>query len=176
MTKTSDASRGGFFEKRRKVMQESITSNLNKLAVARTAWNCAQRVYIYIARASFALADVDFYEIVADESSLLEPLTPAICVLSCIQDARRDVSRWLMVVFHRLRSTACRLHLSRRNREKKHHVFPSEFWTDGIVNEMNSSFFFLFFFKCDRRYLDSSFEFWVNYSWTRIDFISDFRY
>lgn len=28
-------------------MQESITSNLNKLAVARTAWNCAQRVYIY---------------------------------------------------------------------------------------------------------------------------------
>lgn len=123
-------------------MQESITSNLNKLAVARTAWNCAQRVYIYIARASFALVDVDFYEIVADESSLLEPLTPAICVLSCIRDAR-----WLMVVFHRLRFTACRLHLSRRNREKKHHVFPSEFWTDGIVNEMNSSFFFFYFFS-----------------------------
>lgn len=126
-------------------MQESITSNLNKLAVARTAWNCAQRVYIYIAQASFALADVDFYEIVADESSLLEPLTPAICVLSCIRDARRDVSRWLMVVFHRLRSTACRLHLSRRNREKKHHVF-SLWILNGRDRERNELFVLFFFF------------------------------
>lgn len=121
-------------------MQESITSNLNKLAVARTAWNCAQRVYIYIARASFALVDVDFYEIVADESSLLEPLTLAICVLSCIRDAR-----WLMVVFHRLRFTACRLHLSRRNREKKHHVF-SLWILNGRDRERNELFVLFFYF------------------------------
>lgn len=76
------------------------------------------------------------------------------------------------ITIHRLSAAL----VSSKPRKKNTMFFPLNFERTGSWTKWTLRFFFLFFFKCDRRHLDSSFEFWVNYSWTRIDFISDFRY